>query len=99
MLKEVIENKRLYLFEKAKKDIYANSCTLFQKMSERSWNWFEFKENSSLIEIPFKRDYENLKKKDKEKYEEFQNNRIKIYKKYSKILKKLLIKVMIANMC
>ena len=41
--------------------MYAGDCTLLNTMSERKWEWFEFKENKSLIQIPFKKDYENLK--------------------------------------
>lgn len=61
LLKNIIENKRISLFEKAKEGQFASSSTLFEDMKKKNWDWFGFKENSSLIDIPFKRDYSSLK--------------------------------------
>ena len=62
LLKNIIENERISLFSKAKEGQYAAASTLFTDMKERKWDWFEFQENSNLIDIPFKRDYDSLKK-------------------------------------
>ena len=80
------------MFEKAKENSYAPACNFFDEMKEKSWDWFEFKENSSLINIPFKKDFKSLKSVERNSYIEFQNKKKISFSKFSAILKKLIDK-------
>ena len=87
-----MKNKKIYLFETAKHNELAPKCTIFENMKEKNWEWFNFKASQELVEIPFARDFKNLKPADQESYKNFQNDKMKLYKDYSEVMKLFLDK-------
>lgn len=61
-------------------------------MESKNWEWFDFKASENLVEIPFARDFNNLKKVDQDKYLEFQQDKLKLYEGYSKVMKRFIDK-------
>lgn len=90
MLKNILDNKRFYAFHKAKKDQYSPNCTLFDEMAEKNWNWFPFKENKNLINIPFKRDFKSLKPTEQDKFKDFQKRKMSIFSEFTQVMKKFI---------